>query len=139
MAVPGPAPAATNNQTGPFNPLNIAFGGLAGGVGAVIASEIAFTGGMIFGAVYFVVQPLVEMGLGFLGEKEACKTLRVVISMLTAIAAAAGVATLAGFTVTFGSAIVLALSMIVARCALGSLCIGSLCASFGSFTLATRP
>src|ERR1700722_2102546 len=131
------ATAATSNCNLAINPNYIAGGALAGGVAALIATEIAFTGGLIFGAVFFTVFPLITQGLESLGSSEVAKAIRAFASLLVSITAAVSITTLAGFSITFNSGIVLALSMLVASCAMGVCCgvccIGGLCASFGCF------
>ncbi len=139
------AAAAARTSPAPFNQLSfdlakVATGALAGGIAAVTTSELPFVGGLVFGGVFFVVQPLVDLALkNLMGESQIAETARGIIVLLASAVAAMAVTTTAGFTVTLNTGVVLAIAMMVSYCVLGSLYIGGFCACFGCYFLATHP
>ncbi len=129
---------APANRPSLLSPFTIAYGALFCATGTILATDVPFFGGVLFGTVYFTVQPLVEAALGFMGTSEIAKAARVFTSILAAIAAAAALTSLVGYDITFTSGLVLTLASIVASCVMNLLCAaGSTAIALGYLVLCT--
>ncbi len=83
-------------------PVLVGSGILVGGVAAVAVTGVASIGGMVFGAVYHVLDNLSELIPGH--PLEFSKIVRVVVAAIAAFVAALAVASLGGYEIVLVSA-----------------------------------
>jgi hypothetical protein len=101
-------------------------GALFGYATSALFTTIDPMGGLFFGAAFGTVRNLTDSLLSFMGESEAAKTARFILSNLAGILAGVAVSTAMGITLTVQAGCTLAVVQIVVAAALPLLCI-SLC------------